>query len=75
MTTEQAPPPEQSVRDKAYHLWEQHGRPSGRDLEFWNRAAAMLAAVKPSAAKRAKPAVEKRADDKPAAKRRTKSAA
>jgi hypothetical protein len=29
---------EQEVRQRAYRLWEQHGRPSGRDNEFWFRA-------------------------------------
>lgn len=32
--------PEQGVRIRAYHLWEQAGRPAGRDLEFWHRARA-----------------------------------
>ncbi len=37
---EAAPPPaagepEESTRIRAYHLWEQAGRPEGRDLEFW----------------------------------------
>lgn len=83
MATEKAAMPEQTIREKAYHLWEQHGRPSGRDVEFWSRAAAMLATVKPSKAKRTKPAADQPAPtvtdkpvaDKPAARRRTKSAA
>ena len=29
---------EQSIREHAYHLWEQDGRPEGRDLEYWVRA-------------------------------------
>ena len=28
----------------AYHLWEQAGRPDGRDLEFWTRAEEKMAA-------------------------------
>ncbi|MCA6102540.1 DUF2934 domain-containing protein [Bradyrhizobium australafricanum] len=28
----------QEVRARAHELWEQNGRPSGRDLEFWLRA-------------------------------------
>ncbi|MDO9713663.1 DUF2934 domain-containing protein, partial [Paracraurococcus lichenis] len=28
----------QQVRVRAYHLWEQAGRPDGRDLEFWHQA-------------------------------------
>ncbi|MFH5923021.1 DUF2934 domain-containing protein [Roseomonas xinghualingensis] len=31
---------EQRVRVRAYHLWEQEGRPEGRALEFWDRACA-----------------------------------
>lgn len=29
---------EETVRDRARDLWEQHGRPFGRDEEFWLRA-------------------------------------
>jgi hypothetical protein len=29
---------EERIRVRAYHLWEAHGRPEGRDLEFWDRA-------------------------------------
>jgi hypothetical protein len=32
--------PEQATRVRAYHLWENEGRPEGRDLEFWLRARA-----------------------------------
>jgi len=32
------PSVEQRVRERAYALWEQAGRPSGRDAEFWQRA-------------------------------------
>ncbi|MGY4400795.1 DUF2934 domain-containing protein [Bradyrhizobium sp. USDA 3315] len=28
----------QEVRARAHELWVQHGRPSGRDLEFWLQA-------------------------------------
>ena len=27
------------VRDRAYHLWEEAGRPQGREHEFWAHAA------------------------------------
>lgn len=33
---------EQRVRERAYHLWEQEGRPHGRDKEFWERARALV---------------------------------
>jgi hypothetical protein len=29
---------EQSVRDAAYYMWENDGRPEGRDQEYWSRA-------------------------------------
>lgn len=29
---------EQAVRERAYALWEQEGRPEGRTEEFWNLA-------------------------------------
>ncbi|WP_035547917.1 DUF2934 domain-containing protein [Burkholderia sp. 9120] len=29
---------EQSVRERAYFLWEQDGRPAGRAEEYWHRA-------------------------------------
>ncbi len=28
----------QAIRARAHELWEQHGRPAGRDLEFWLQA-------------------------------------
>ncbi|RZN16386.1 DUF2934 domain-containing protein [Bradyrhizobium sp. Leo121] len=28
----------QATRARAHELWEQHGRPTGRDLEFWLQA-------------------------------------
>ena len=31
---------EQRIRIRAYHLWEEAGRPEGRDLEFWYQARA-----------------------------------
>ncbi len=29
---------EERIRRRAYHLWEDDGRPHGRDAEFWERA-------------------------------------
>ena len=41
-SVEQASDPETSadhrIRMRAYHLWEESGRPQGQDLEFWERA-------------------------------------
>ena len=30
---------EQSIRERAYYLWQKEGSPDGRDREFWERAA------------------------------------
>ena len=35
---------EQDVRIRSYLLWEAEGRPLGRDMEFWFRAEAQVAA-------------------------------
>jgi hypothetical protein len=37
------PEHEQRIRELAYHLWEQDGRPYGRDIEFWERARELVA--------------------------------
>ncbi|PSO21590.1 DUF2934 domain-containing protein [Bradyrhizobium sp. MOS003] len=31
-------PTEQDIRERAHRLWEQAGRPEGRDEEFWSAA-------------------------------------
>lgn len=31
------------IRERAYHIWEASGGPSGRDEEFWQRACEMVA--------------------------------
>lgn len=33
---------EQRIRDKAYRLWEEAGRPEGRSEEFWERARILV---------------------------------
>lgn len=35
---------EHRVRKLAYRLWEEAGRPQGRDQEFWHMASARIAA-------------------------------
>jgi len=37
--------PNNHVADRAYYLWEQAGRPHGRDLEFWTLAEADIRAA------------------------------
>jgi hypothetical protein len=33
---------ETQIRERAHHLWEQAGRPEGRDDEFWHLAEQLL---------------------------------
>lgn len=35
---------EQQVRQKAYHLWEDDGRPDGRETEYWFKALELMLA-------------------------------
>lgn len=39
---EKAPPAEDEVRELAYRLWEEAGRPEGDGIEFWVRAETAL---------------------------------
>jgi hypothetical protein len=41
---------EQSVRKAAYHLWEDDGRPHGREKEYWFKALEQLLAQRDSSA-------------------------
>jgi hypothetical protein len=45
---------EDRVRERAYHLWEDAGRPDGRDDEFWHAARELIEAE--AAAEPAEPA-------------------
>jgi hypothetical protein len=35
-------PSEDAIRARAYELWEQDGRPDGKDVDYWLRAAREL---------------------------------
>lgn len=35
-------PDEATIHERAYLLWEQEGRPDGRETEFWTRAEAAV---------------------------------
>jgi Protein of unknown function (DUF2934) len=35
---QQQPTREQAIRERAYAIWEEEGRPDGRDLDHWRRA-------------------------------------
>jgi hypothetical protein len=45
---------EQAIRERAYAIWEEEGRPDGRDLDHWLRAEAKISS-----------SGEKNAKDKP----------
>ena len=32
------PSPEQAIRERAYAIWQEEGRPEGRDVDHWLRA-------------------------------------
>jgi len=36
------PDREQRIRERAYHLWAAEGKPHGRDVEYWERARALI---------------------------------
>jgi hypothetical protein len=36
---------EQAIRERAYAIWEQEGRPDGQDLDHWLRAEAEIIAA------------------------------
>jgi Protein of unknown function (DUF2934) len=63
--------PEETIRESAYFLWEQNGRPAGRDLEFWSRAAELLAAAAPELARSRKAAARKAPAAKPRSRARS----
>lgn len=33
---------EEAIRERAYAIWEEEGRPHGKDLDHWHRAAAEI---------------------------------
>ena len=65
---------EEYIRVAAYYLWENAGRPDGREQEFWQLACAQVCGPKPASKKSsskkvaAKPASVKPAAQKAAAK-------
>jgi hypothetical protein len=48
---------ETAIRTRAYAIWEEEGRPEGRDWEHWHRAALEISVHEPvrSATAKAKP--------------------
>ena len=47
---EEAKKTDERVRVRAYHLWDQDGRPHGRNDDYWNRALAEIQAEERAAA-------------------------
>ena len=46
---------EDRIRDEAYRLWEQAGRPHGREAEFWHQAVDLVYSKPPAPASEALP--------------------
>ena len=44
---------EHRIRERAYAIWEEEGRPEGKDREYWLRAEAEIAAEERDAAEEA----------------------
>ena len=72
---------EANIRVVAYRLWEEEGRPAGRDLEHWYRAEIIVrsASIAPDRGHRSAPAKPKEkktaaAEKKPAAKKKASAA-
>ena len=62
---------DERIRNEAYRLWEEAGRPHGRDAEFWQQAAALVEHAPPSVTSTSAPA---KAASATAAKPRKKAA-
>jgi hypothetical protein len=64
---------DQAIRERAYTIWEQHGRPEGRTLEHWSQAEAEIGAEQMIFAAMEKPrpitSPRARGADKPRAQR------
>jgi len=58
---------EAEIREHAYYLWERDGRPHGRDVEYWERAAGELAVLTSRTGSAPRAARPKTADAKAAA--------
>jgi hypothetical protein len=37
-------PTEQEIAERAFEIWERHGKPGGREDEFWHQAEAEIRA-------------------------------
>ena len=72
------PAHEEAIRERAYHIWETHGRISGKDLDHWLQAEREMTKLKTEPAAKATAvgvAMEAApAESKPAAKRKKSTA-
>ncbi len=67
-----------AIRQRAYELWEQDGRPEGREFDYWLKAEAEFASREPAAANRpgddmSAPAVPDEPLAKPRSRERTRA--
>ena len=63
-----------AIREQAYYLWEQDGRPEGHDMEYWSRATVAVT-EKSQLDTLTKPAPKKAAKPKAAVSSKLKAAA
>ncbi len=56
-SSEGRPAGEEAIRERAYAIWEKEGRPHGKDIDHWHRAAAEIkaAAARPDSVASAPP--------------------
>lgn len=57
---------EEWIKNRAYALWEEEGRPHGKDAEHWERAANEYKSLNGAPKKAASPRKPKAAEPKPA---------
>ena len=63
---------EERIRERAYHIWEASGRPSGRDQEFWHQARQQIAVDERQAGPKAKARAPKQAATAQPARKRSR---
>jgi hypothetical protein len=69
-------PLEQRIRHRAYQLWEQEGRPHGREHEHWQRARSEVMAAQhgePTPAQKSSKKAARKASDSAAKSKRPKA--
>lgn len=74
MSDSQMAADEAAIREQAYYLWEQDGRPDGRAAEYWLKAVNVVAANEPKPARKAAPKTKVAASKLSAGASKTKAA-